>query len=96
MTSNLLTIVSLMIRQQLLAKIVFEGKQLEEISKVTGISKNKLVKIVDGNCQSITISELSTLLEYFEFKIASIIAFVEHKNSFSFEFQIDENRFSLN
>lgn len=96
MNSNLFTILSEMVKQQLLGKIVFDGKQLEEISKATGISVYKLVKILSGKSQSMTISDLSNLLDYFDFKILSIIGFVEHKKSLSFEFQIDENLFSLN
>lgn len=96
MNSNLFTILSEMVKMQLLGKIVFEGKQIEEISKATGISVYKLVKILSGKSQSMTISDLSNLFDYFDYKIISIVTFPEYKKSISFEFQIDENLFSLN
>lgn len=96
MNSNLFTILSEIVKQQLLGKIVFDGKQLEEISKATGISVYKLVKILSGKGKNLTIFDLSNLFDYFDYKILSIVAFHEYKKSLSFEFQIDENFFSLN
>lgn len=96
MKTNLLSIVSEILKNQLVQKITEEGSNLEVISKETGIDLMKLVSILSGKSGEITISELSKLYSYCNFEITHIITFHGKVNNNSFEFIIDEDLFSIN
>lgn len=96
MKTNLLSIVSEILKNQLIQKISEEGINLEIISKETGIELMKLVDILSGKSGHITISELSKLYSYCNFEITHIITFHGKVTNKSFEFIIDEDLFSIN
>lgn len=96
MKINLLNILSEILKEQLVKKIVESGSNLLEISKATGVEFNKLVEILSGKSSGIKISELNSILNYCEFEITALVAMAKSSGKLSFEFIIDENLFSLN
>lgn len=96
MKTNLFIILSEILKEQLVKKIVVSGNNLKEISSTTGIEINKLVDILGGKCSDVTITEISNILDYCEFEITTIIAMAKNSSKLSFDFIIDENLFSLN
>lgn len=93
---NLLHIVSEILKNQLVNKIAEDGKSLEIISKATGVSEIKLIEILRGRSNNVTLSELSSLFRYCSFEITQIITVYGESSERSFQFIIDPDLFSLN
>ncbi|MEP0862106.1 MAG: hypothetical protein HRF52_11785 [Ignavibacterium sp.] len=96
MKTNLFIILSEILKEQLVKKIVVSGNNLKEIASTKGIEINKLVDILGGKCSDVIITELSNILDYCEFEITTIIAMAKYSSKLSFDFIIDKDLFSLN
>ncbi|AFH48938.1 Hypothetical protein IALB_1227 [Ignavibacterium album JCM 16511] len=96
MKTNLLNILSEILKEQLVKKNVESGRNLTEIYKATGVEFNKLVEILSGRSTGVTISDLNSIFNYCDLEIKVLVAMAKSSCKLSFEFVIDENLFSLN
>lgn len=96
MTRNLLNIISDLLKQQLVFAIADEGKNLDIVSKAAGVSKEKIMDILCGKSNKVTIEELSNLMKYCKFSIMLFVVNIGEVSKNSFDFVIDEDFFSIN
>lgn len=96
MTRNLLNIISDLLKQQLVFAIADEGKNLDIVSKAAGVSKEKIMDILCGKSNKVTIEELSNLMKYCKFSIMLFVVNIGEVSQNSFDFIIDEDFFSIN
>lgn len=96
MRRNLLNIISDLLKQHLVVSIADEGKNLDIVSKAAGVSKEKIIDILCGKSNKVTIEELSNLMQYCKFSISLIFVNIGEDSGNSFDFIIDEDFFSTN
>lgn len=96
MRRNLLNIISDLLKQHLVVSIADEGKNLDIVSKAAGVSKEKIIDILCGKSNKVTIEELSNLMQYCKFSISLIFVNIGEDLGNSFDFIIDEDFFSTN
>ncbi|MEJ5263529.1 MAG: hypothetical protein WHT45_12655 [Ignavibacterium sp.] len=96
MQRNLLNIISDLLKQQLVFAIADESKNLDIVSKAAGVSKEKIMDILCGKSNKVTLEELSNLMKYCKFSITLFVLNIGEVSQNSFDFIIDEDFFSVN
>lgn len=96
MSRNLLNIISDLLKQHLVFAIADESKNLDIVSKAAGVSKEKIMDILCGKSNKVTLEELSNLMKYCKFSITLFVLNIGEVSQNSFDFIIDEDFFSVN